>query len=64
MNSNDKKPIYPIETSIHIDPNPDMNEECKLLFNEALSIFDNSPKGSTALLRVVLEKQLRHINYG
>lgn len=57
------KKFYPSNGNFNIDPNPDMNEECKSLFNEALSIFDNSPKGSTALLRVVLEKQLRDIKY-
>lgn len=62
-NLDDKKPIYPLESSIHIDPNPDMSDDSKSLFLEALSIFDNSPKGDTALLRVVLENELRNINY-
>lgn len=55
------KKFYPSNGNFNIEPNYDMDDDCKSLFKEALSILDNSPKASTVLLRVVLEKQLRLI---
>lgn len=51
--------IYPFNSSIDIEPNDDMENEDKALFNEARDIFDRSPKASGALLRSVLESILR-----
>ena len=56
----DKKIIYP--KSIPIErPNEDMNEDIRELYNEAKSIFLDSPKGATALLRLSLQKLLIQI---
>ncbi len=48
---------YP-RTILLPDPNQDMNDEIKALYHEASIIFLDSPKGSTALLRLALQKLL------
>lgn len=53
--------IYPHISSIDQEPNEDLDEEIKQLFNEAKDIFDKSPKAAGALLRCILEKILREI---
>ena len=42
-------------------PNEDLNDEIKSLYDEASKIFSDSPKGSTALLRLALQKLLMQI---
>ncbi|MFX0136413.1 MAG: DUF4145 domain-containing protein [Candidatus Hodarchaeota archaeon] len=55
-----QKIIYP--KSIPIDPpNYDLNDEIKSLYNEAATIFVDSPKGATALLRLALQMLLKQI---
>lgn len=51
--------IYPNIPSINIEPNADMLDQEKDLFNQAKNIFDHSPKSAGALLRVVLESILK-----
>jgi len=52
--------VFPREFPIE-PPNDDLNEEIKSLYNEASKIFLDSPKGSTALLRLALQMLLRQI---
>ena len=56
----DKKIIYPKNIPIEI-ANEDMSDDIKELYNEAKSIFLDSPKGATALLRLSLQKLLIQI---
>lgn len=56
----DKKMVFPRELPIE-PPNDDLNEEIKALYNEASKIFLDSPRGSTALLRLALQKLLNQI---
>lgn len=51
--------IYPKISSILIEPNTDMSDEEKNLFNQAKNIFDQSPKSAGSLLRTVLESILK-----
>lgn len=55
----EEKIIYPDISLIDIEPNEDMSEEQKQLFNEAKDIFNKSPKAAGALLRCVIERILR-----
>jgi hypothetical protein len=52
--------IYPKKTSLP-QPNSDMDEDIKLLYHEAATIFVDSPKGATALLRLALQKLLKQL---
>ena len=53
----DKEMVFP--RAIPIDPpNKDLNDEIKALYNEAKLIFNDSPKGAAALLRLALQKLL------
>jgi len=56
----DKKMVFPRELPIE-PPNNDLNEPIKSLYNEAAKIFLDSPKGSTALLRLALQILLKQI---
>ena len=42
-------------------PNSDLSEEIKALYSEAVSIFSDSPKGATALLRLGLQILLKDL---
>lgn len=56
----DKQIVFP--KSIPVDaPNSDMNEDVQDLYNEAALILSDSPKGSTALLRLALQKLLEQL---
>lgn len=55
-----KEIIYPKKTTLP-PPNSDLNEEIKGLYLEASSILIDSPKGSTALLRLALQKLLEQV---
>jgi hypothetical protein len=56
----DEKIIYPKSIPIEL-ANEDMDDDIKELYNEAKSIFLDSPKGATALLRLSLQKLLIQI---
>lgn len=55
--------IYPKKTSLS-SPNNDLDEDIKSLYQEAVTIFADSPKGATALLRLALQKLLKQIGKG
>lgn len=52
--------VYPRQTTLP-PPNTDLSEEIKELYREATSIFSDSPKGATALLRLSLQILLRDL---
>lgn len=52
--------VYPKKTTLP-PPNPDLNEDIQSLYLEASSILIDSPKGSTALLRLALQKLLEQV---
>lgn len=54
------KLVYPKQIAIE-PPNQDMSEEIQNLYNEALSIAMESPKGATALLRLALQLLLKQL---
>lgn len=54
------KLVYPKQIAIE-PPNQDMSEEIQNLYNEALSIAMDSPKGATALLRLALQLLLKQL---
>lgn len=56
----DKDVVYPKKTTLP-PPNPDLSEDIKALYLEASSILVDSPKGSTALLRLALQKLLEQV---
>ena len=56
----DQDMVHPKVLAIE-KPNSDMNEEIQSLYNEASRILIDSPKGSTALLRLALQKLLKQI---
>ena len=56
----DEEIVYP--RKLFIDPpNEDLNEEIRSLYHEASNIFVDSPKGSTALLRLALQFLLKQL---
>jgi len=55
-----KEIVYPRRTSVS-PPKADMNEDIKSLYYEAATILNDSPKGSTALLRLALQKLLKQV---
>lgn len=59
----DEDLVYPRKTSLP-QVNSDMDEEIKLLYQEAATIFADSPRGATALLRLALQKLLGQIGKG
>jgi len=56
----DRNIVYPKNISIE-SPNVDMNKDIQELYNEAATIFLDSPKGATAILRLALQKLLVQI---
>lgn len=52
--------IYPKKTTIPL-PNEDLDEDIKSLYFEASTILVDSPKGSTALLRLALQMLLKQV---
>lgn len=56
----DKGLVYPKKTTVS-PPNEDLDEDIKALYIEAATILVDSPKGSTALLRLALQKLLKQI---
>lgn len=57
--TSEKELLKPNISSIDENPNQDMTDEEKKLFNESKDIFDKSPKSAGALLRCVLESILK-----
>ena len=55
--------VYPKKTSLP-PPNNDIDDEIKELYQEAATIFIDSPKGATALLRLALQKLLKQVGKG
>ena len=55
-----KKIIYPKKATVPL-PNEDLDEDIKSLYLEASTILIDSPKGSTALLRLALQKLLKQV---
>lgn len=56
----DQHLVYPRKTSLP-PPNSDMDDDIKELYQEAATIFLDSPKGATALLRLALQKLLKQV---
>ncbi|PTQ76469.1 uncharacterized protein DUF4145 [Nitrosomonas oligotropha] len=52
--------VFPRKTFLP-SPNDDMTDEIKDLYREAATIFSDSPKGATALLRLALQKLLKQL---
>ena len=52
--------VYPKQISIE-PPNQDFDEDIAKLYNEAVSIVTDSPKGAAAILRLALQKLLKQI---
>ena len=52
--------VYPIQNAVE-DPNSFMPEEVKVIYDEARSVLDLSPRASAALLRLGLEKLLPYL---
>ncbi|ATZ64229.1 DUF4145 domain-containing protein [Acinetobacter bereziniae] len=52
--------IYP-DVSVSVTPEKDMPDDVKADFEEAKSVFHKSPKASAALLRLALQKLLKHL---
>ncbi|MCD6265467.1 MAG: DUF4145 domain-containing protein [Deltaproteobacteria bacterium] len=52
--------VYPRKVSIE-PPNEDLNEEIKAIYKEAATIFLDSPRGATALLRLALQMLLKEL---
>lgn len=59
----EKDLVYPRKT-LTPPANADMEDEIKLLYQEAAIIFADSPRGATALLRLALQKLLAQIGKG
>lgn len=54
------KLIYP-EAVTGIKPNSDLPEDIQTDFNEALAIYNKSPRGAAALMRLCIEKLCNHV---
>jgi len=52
--------VYPRIVAIE-PPNEDLNDEIKSIYNEAKTIFTDSPRGATALLRLALQLLLKQL---
>lgn len=56
----EKEFVYPKKTSLP-PPNNDIDENIKALYQEAATIFIDSPRGATALLRLALQILLKQV---
>lgn len=56
----DSKIIFPRSTSVEV-PNEDLTEEIKVLYNEAATILNDSPRAAAALLRLSLQLLLKEV---
>jgi hypothetical protein len=56
----EQKLIHPEQNQL-VRPNDDLPEDIKQIYNEALSVSFKSPRSANALLRLALEKLIRHI---
>lgn len=56
----DREMVYPRKIVVS-PPNEDMGDDIKDLYHEAAIILFDSPKGSAALLRLALQKLLKHV---
>lgn len=56
----DREIVYPKKIVV-VAPNIDLNDEIKSLYIEAANIYNDSPRGATALLRLALQKLLMQI---
>ena len=54
------KMVYPISRNAPL-PNDEIPEEIKVDYEEARSILNESPRGASALLRLVIQKLCKHI---
>jgi hypothetical protein len=48
--------IFPSLQTFSVQPNPDFSDDIRCDFLEAASIFDGSPRGAAALLRLAIQK--------
>lgn len=55
-----KELVFP-KTFSAFPPNPDLTPEIIDIYNEAASIFTDSPRGAAALLRLALQKLLKQL---
>jgi len=55
-----KKMVYPRKTALP-PPNADLEDEISVLYQEAATIYADSPRGASALLRLALQKLLKQI---
>lgn len=53
--------VYPPERGDVVAPNPDLPPEIRDDYEEAGRIFDQSPRGAAALLRLSIQKLCRHL---
>jgi len=55
-----EKMVVPAETPIE-PPHPDLPDDCKSDYVEAQSVFAQSPRSSAALLRLSIQKLMKHL---
>ena len=60
-NINGKEMIHPVRTTAPL-PAEDMPDDVRLDYEEAAKIFNSSPRGAAALLRLGLQKLCKHLS--